>query len=178
MTAMILDDLSREGGETALGTRWALVSDGVMGGVSSGTLEREVVDGRMALRLRGAVRLENNGGFLQMAVDLAPAGGVLNARGWDGLRMSIWGNGAEYGVHLRTPDLARPWKSFRAQVQSGPDWQVFDLPFAAFVPHRTETALDISRLRRLGILAIGRAFQADVALGGLHLYRAGDEAHD
>jgi len=168
---LLIDDLSRPGGETARGARWALVSDTVMGGVSTGSLTREMVEGRTALRLRGTVRLENNGGFLQMATDLAPDGGVLDARGWDGLRVTLWGNGAGYGLHLRTPDLARPWQSYRAQVASAPRWQVFDLPFSVFTPHRTEVALNPARLRRIGIVAIGAAFEADLALADLRLYR-------
>jgi len=161
-----LDDLT---GAPAL--NWALVSDAVMGGVSSGTLLRETLDGRAALRLRGAVRLENNGGFLQMAADLAPGGGLLDARGWDGLRLTVRGNGATYGVHLRTDGLARPWQSYRAQFATAPLWQTVDLRFADFAPHRTETPLDIARLRRIGIIAIGAAFEADVALADLRLFR-------
>jgi len=30
--------------------------------------------------------------------------------------------------------------------------------------------LDLSRLRRIGIVAIGRAFRADVAVGGVRFY--------
>lgn len=170
--AYLIDDLSRPDGATARGPRWALVSDAVMGGISAGSLVREAVDGRMALRLRGNVRLENNGGFLQMATDLAPGGGVLDARGWDGLRVTLWGNRAEYGLHLRTSELARPWQSYRAQVASARHWQVFDLPFDAFVAHRTDVPLNLARLRRIGIVAIGAAFEADVALADLRLYRA------
>lgn len=167
----VIDDLTRAGGLTAAGTRWELVSDAVMGGVSEGQLAREMLDGRMALRLRGAVRLDNNGGFLQMAADLAPGRGTLDARGWDGLRLVLRGNGAGYGVHLRTPDLTRPWQSFRARLAPGPRWETHDLPFADFVPHRTDAALATDRLRRIGIVAIGGAFEADVALAGLWLFR-------
>jgi hypothetical protein len=97
---------------------------------------------------------------------------VLDARGWDGLRVAVRGNGADYGVHLRTPDLARPWQSYRAALATADEWRSVDLPFSAFAPHRTDTPLNIARWRRLGIVAIGRAFAADVALGGLWLYRA------
>ena len=55
------------------GADWTMVSDRVMGGVSEGRLTYETVEGRPALRLTGDVRLENNGGFLQMARDMDPA---------------------------------------------------------------------------------------------------------
>jgi hypothetical protein len=35
-----------------------------MGGVSNGTMVREQVAGRPAIRMRGDVSLENNGGFV------------------------------------------------------------------------------------------------------------------
>lgn len=67
----LIDDLSDPASLSALGTGWQLVTDQVMGGVSRGTLTRETVAGRPALVMRGDVRLENDGGFIQMALDLA-----------------------------------------------------------------------------------------------------------
>ena len=49
--------------------------------------------------------------------------------------------------------------------------QTIELPFSEFVPHRLEKALDVSRLRRVGLVAIGRAFQADVSLCEISFYR-------
>ena len=66
----VIDDLGRDNLVATIGTRWQLVTDRVMGGVSDGTLVRETVSGRPALRMRGDVSLENNGGFVQMALDL------------------------------------------------------------------------------------------------------------
>ena len=168
---LVLDDLSRPFPETPLGTRWGLVTDTVMGGVSQGRLTREAVAGRSALRLRGDVRLENSGGFVQMALDLAPGGGVLDARGWTGLALEVCGNGAAYGAHLRTDTVTRPWQSWRHPFPTAPQWHSLRLPFAAFAAHRIEGALQPGRLRRLGLVAIGRAFEADLALADLRLYR-------
>jgi hypothetical protein len=167
----ILDDLSCPFPDTPLGTRWAVITDAVMGGVSTGALRRETVQGRPALRLTGTVRLENNGGFVQMATDLSPGGGVLDAQGWEGLELDMLGNGAEYAVHLRTDAVTRPWQSWRQGFAAGPAWRTLRLPFAGFAPHRIAGPLDPARLRRLGLVAIGRAFEADLALAGLRLYR-------
>lgn len=167
----VIDDLTRSDGLTALGTGWALISDAVMGGVSSGTLRRETVAGRPAIHLQGTVRLDNNGGFLQIAADLDPGGGAFDASSWTGLAIDICSPPEIYGLHLRTTDLTRPWQSFRAELSITPDWQRHFLPFEAFHPHRTEAALNPARLRRVGLIAIGRAFRADVAMGGLWLYR-------
>ncbi len=167
----VIDDLTRPFPQTALGTRWELVSDTVMGGISRGDLWRETVAGRPALRLTGAVRLENNGGFLQMAMDLAPGGAILDASDWAGLELDVFGNGESYGVHLRSDAVTRPWQSWRQGFTAAPAWQTLRLPFAGFVPHRIDRPLDVARLRRLGLVAIGRAFSADLALAGLRLYR-------
>jgi len=150
---------------------WELITDGVMGGRSNGALHRGTIDGRRALRLRGEVSLENNGGFLQMALDLDPDGGTVDASGWTGLEIEVIGNGETYNLHLRSADVVRPWQSYRQGFVAGPRWTVRRLPFAGFTPHRIDTPLDVGRLRRVGIVAIGRAFTADVAIGALRLFR-------
>lgn len=68
----MIDALDQEPPRATIGTRWELIADRVMGGVSSGEMTREPVAGRPELRMRGAVSLENNGGFVQVALDLAP----------------------------------------------------------------------------------------------------------
>jgi hypothetical protein len=44
------------------------------------------------------------------------------------------------------------------------------LPFTAFEAHRTEASFDPSHLRRMGVLAIGREFHADVSVAAIRLY--------
>jgi hypothetical protein len=39
------------------------------------------------------------------------------------------------------------------------------------MPYRTDIPLDLRRLRRLGLVAIGRAFSADLAVGGLRFFK-------
>ena len=165
-----LDDLTGRFPETAIGTQWQMLSDAVMGGVSAGRMSRTTLDGRPAIRMQGNVSLENNGGFIQIALDLAPDGATLDAAGFAGIALDVAGNGEEYGLHLRTSELTRPWQSYRSSFIARPTWQEFTFPFSGFVPHRTETPLNLRLLRRLGIVAIGRAFAADVAIGGVRLY--------
>jgi hypothetical protein len=166
----IIDDLSAPFPRAANGAGWELIADRVMGGVSSGDLRRETVRDRPAIRMTGQVSLENGGGFLQMALDLAAGGGTLDARGWTGIEADVTGDGERYNLHLRTADVRRPWQSWRASFETGPDWERVRLPFADFEPHRIEASLDLSRLRRIGLVAIGRAFRPDLALGGLRFY--------
>jgi hypothetical protein len=169
--SMLLDDFGSGDFISKLGTRWRGVSDQVMGGVSETSLSYATLDGCPCLRLTGDVRLENNGGFIQAALDLDPSDGVLDASEFTGIRVRARGNGEQYSVHLRTPDNTRPWQSYRARFTTTTDWQTIDLPFAAFEPYRLETPMDTKRLRRVGLVAIGRAFHADLAVGWLGLYR-------
>jgi Complex I intermediate-associated protein 30 (CIA30) len=168
--ARVIDDLSRDDLVATIGTRWQLVTDRVMGGVSDGTLVRESVSGRPALRMRGDVSLENNGGFVQMALDFAPDGSVVDASAWAGIELDVIGNNEEYGIHLRTDAVERPWQSYRQSFRAGASWRTVQLAFADFVPHRIDVPLDVRRLRRIGLVAIGRAFTADLAVGGVRFY--------
>ena len=169
-TANTIDDLSAAHPQASNGARWELISDRVMGGISRGSMRRETVDGRPALRMQGDVSLENNGGFLQIALDLAPDGRSVDASGWTGLEIDTLGNGERYNLHLRTADVTRPWQSYRQSFTAGSEWRTHRLAFAAFEPHRIDAPLDLGILRRIGVVAIGRAFFADVAIAGVRFY--------
>jgi hypothetical protein len=167
VTSAIIDDLSREPPIAAIGSKWRLFTDRVMGGVYNGTMVRDAIAGRPAIRMRGDVSIENNGGFVQIVLDLSPDGAVVDASRWSGIELDIFGNGEEYGVHLRTDALLRPWQSYRQTFTAYAEWRTARLPFDQFVPYRTDVPLDTRRLRRIGVVAIGRAFAPDLALGGL-----------
>jgi adhesin HecA-like repeat protein len=166
---LLLDDFGRDDLVSALGTRWRGFSDRVMGGVSRENVVPDEIDGRRCLRLTGAVRLDNDGGFIQMALDLAADGATFDASAYRGLSLDIHGNGERYGLHLRTGDCVRPWQSYRASFVAEPRWCEIRLPFHEFLPHRLIAPLDIRYLRRLGLVAIGRAFEADLAVSRLAL---------
>ena len=87
-----IDDLSEAFPITCSGTQWAGVTDGSMGGSSSGTLVREEFRGRTSNVLTANVRLENDGGFVQMVTDLALDHSVSNtvdATNYDGVEFDV-----------------------------------------------------------------------------------------
>tara|TARA_B100000214_G_C23422740_1_gene381186 strand:- start:7 stop:477 length:471 start_codon:yes stop_codon:yes gene_type:complete len=151
--------------------KWEYVSDMVMGGVSIGEIRTENIRGRIGTRLTGDVSLDNNGGFLQMAFDLLPDSQILNAESWTGIELDVIGNLKKYDCRLRTDLLARPWQSYRTSLVAPKHWTLIQLPFAEFRPHRTTIPLDLTRIRRIGVLAIGREFNADVAVSSVRLFR-------
>ncbi len=166
--AWLIDDRGAGGAVSTLGPSWRFFTDGVMGGVSSGNMRAEEVQGRSALCLRGQVLLDNNGGFVQMALDLPDA---PPAADWRGVEIDVLGNGRRYGVHLRTAGMWLPWQAWRAPFEATPTWQRLKLPFTAFEPYRTSGTLRAQDLRRIGIIAIGEAFDAEVCVARLALYR-------
>jgi hypothetical protein len=166
----IIDDRASGDFHSSLGTAWRAVSDTVMGGISQGKLAVDTVEGRACLRLRGEVSLENNGGFVQASLDLG-VGEWLDASGYAGIELEVFGNDESYNLHVRTADTHIVWQSYRASFQAPPGWHMVRLPFAGFQPYRLETPLDLRRLKRIGLVAIGRGFTADLCVGRVALYR-------
>ena len=141
----------------------------VMGGVSSGSLALDSIDGRKCLHLRGSVRLENSGGFLQATLDIERTE-ASNAAAYQGLLLEVYGNNEAYNLHLRTADIQRPWQSYRASFNAPAQWHTVKLPFDSFAAYRIDKPLDLAHLKRIGIVAIGRAFNADLCIARLAFY--------
>lgn len=166
---MLIDDFSRTDLRSQLGTGWRAMSDRVMGGVSDVDARRED-DGRAHLHLRGEVRdVPGYGspGFVQLSLDL----GRLDASGYAGVRLVVRGDGASYGAHLRTPDVQRPWQSWRGRFDAPAEWTEVRIPFSAFTAYRIDGALDLSRLTGLSLIAVDRAGPADLRIAEVGLYR-------
>jgi hypothetical protein len=167
---LIIDD-RRSGDMTAtLGGSWRLITDGVMGGLSSGEIAQDEIEGRGCLRLRGNVRLENRGGFLQAALDIQRTA-AADASGYQGLLLEVFGNDRDYNLHLRTADVWLPWQAYRASFHAPPRWRVIKLPFQEFSGYRIGTQLDLKHLERIGLLAIGDEFAADLCVARVAFYR-------
>ncbi|MBY4894554.1 CIA30 family protein [Rhodobacteraceae bacterium N5(2021)] len=133
---------------------WRYAADTVMGGVSTG--RGWVEDG--VLRLQGTVSTANNGGFIQIRADLP------HGLSGDAVHLRVRGNGERYFVHLRSIHSTRPWLSYRAGFDTGPEWAEVTLPLGAFSPSRDPLPAQIRAedVRSIGIVAYGRDHDADV----------------
>lgn len=167
---LVILDSRNNGMTSALDASWRLVTDDVMGGVSSGTLQKDKIQGKPCLRLRGDISLQNNGGFIQAALDIVDTP-AANASAYRGIMLEVYGNNEEYNLHLRSKDVWLPWQSYRASFVAPAKWQTIILPFSAFDGYRIRKPLDPAHLKRIGIVAIGREFAADLCIGQLALYR-------
>jgi hypothetical protein len=168
---LLIDDFSRDDGRSALGSEWRAFTDQVMGGVSRGRAARDTLDRRPCVRLRGEVSLANNGGFIQVALPLAPPSESIDASAYSGVRLSVRGNGETYYVHLRSGDTRFPWQYYQASFPTSEAWTDIDIPFTAFAPENLRAPLDRGRLARLGIVAARKAMNADVAVARVAFYR-------
>ena len=166
----LIEDRQEGDVNARFGHEWRLVTDEVMGGVSNGQLTTETIAQRPCLRMRGDVKLENNGGFIQVALSIsAETRHVIST--YTGIMLEVYGNNEQYNLHLRTEDVHLPWQSYRTSFLALTEWKTLYIPFTGFEPYRIDTALDISRLKRIGLVAIGRKFKADLCIGKIGLYR-------
>ena len=149
--------------------RWRLMTDQVMGGQSTGRVGYDTRAGRTALVLSGHVSTRNNGGFIQVVFDIDQqlTGRIAECTG---VRLAVIGNGHSYNVHLRTDELLLPWQSYRVQFTSSREWQIIELPFKQFSAYKTDKQLNLAKLKRIGVVAIGADFDADIAIGQIGFY--------
>ena len=134
---------------------WRTVNDTVMGGISSGRIERSA-DGKTVFT--GEVSLENNGGFAsvqgpEIQQPLGEFGGIL---------IRVKGDGKRYKCGLRTDDLF-DGVSHQASFETAPgEWQVVQIPFTGFIPTYhgmqlpEDKRLQREHIRKLGFLISDR----------------------
>jgi hypothetical protein len=149
---------------------WRSVTDGVMGGVSQGSMTKTERQGQSCLRLAGRVSTANNGGFIQINARL-PERIRDKVSDYEGVVIRVMGNEEAYQVHLKSDNLWLPWQSYRSRFQATSDWQEIRMPFSAFEPYKTRSSLKPQRINRIGIVAIGRDFDADFCVSGVGLYK-------
>jgi hypothetical protein len=169
--SFLIDDFTDAKGRSLFGSQWRMFSDRVMGGVSTGSSAYETLKGRNCLRLRGSVSLENNGGFIQVALSLVKGNNYFDAAQFKGVRLWVLGNGETYYVHLRSNQTRRPWQYYGAPFKTSGEWQKIDIPFGNFKPESLDVQLDTSRLARIAVVAIKKKFKADIAISRLEFYQ-------
>ncbi|GAB0495042.1 hypothetical protein MMPV_006339 [Pyropia vietnamensis] len=134
--------------------RWAPLDDVIMGGLSSSTLRavgtsadgagNDASDYGPCALFAGTLRTANRGGFAQARARLEPA---INLSGYDGLVLTVRGDGRDYKVNLKNDDT--PEITFQAQFSTsdtstssstGPAghdrWHRVTLPWDDFLPVR------------------------------------------
>lgn len=106
---------------------WAVVDDGVMGGVSRGRFGAD--PGGAGALFSGTVRLENNGGFSSLQRWFSP----VNLSAFDGIELEVCGDGQRYAFSLRDIHSRRVLHESRFSTEAGV-WQRIRLPFRELAP--------------------------------------------
>ncbi|UQB41914.1 CIA30 family protein [Thiomicrospira microaerophila] len=154
---------------TESGQAWDYVSDQVMGGQSQGQiLQQQEKSGGWVTCLQGEVSLENNGGFIQMQFDLSA---IKDISQFDGFYVTWRGLAPAVAAHLKTSELRQPWQSYKNNLFPALDWKNDYWTFSQFAPYRTGIPLNLERLTRFGLLAIGQAGGVNLCVRELGLFK-------
>ncbi len=147
---------------------WLVISDQVMGGVSTAALRQDQRHNSSCSCLVGRTSLDNNGGFVQMRLDIEPDWLRADYRG---VFIELYGTAHDYNLHVKTNQLTRPWQSFRCTLAVEPQWTRFIVPYAQLQAHRTDAELQPTEIRSVAVVAIGEEFDVDVCVRRLGFFR-------
>lgn len=172
---MIIDDMTNQSGQPdeefceSGNAKWCFVTDKVMGGLSEGSLEMKKEGNDYFYRMIGELSLENNGGFIQFRTKIK---NHPKDKSFKGVRLRVRGNNHEYSVHLRTKYLLLPWQYYNATFQATDQWVTIELPFKSFKKSNfyQPTSVVSQDIKTIGIVAIGKKFEAQIDLASIELY--------
>ncbi|TVS01013.1 MAG: NADH ubiquinone oxidoreductase [Rhodobacteraceae bacterium] len=149
-------------------TGWRFFSDGVMGGVSTGQFAILRENGQAFARMTGRVSTANNGGFIQMRLDLPtpPPDGTA------GVRLVVRGNDQRYFVHLRTSGTVLPWQYYQAPFEVTGDWREVRIPLERFAASGAllRRVPRPGSLRSVAVVAFGRDHEAEIDVREIAFY--------
>ena len=149
-------------------TRWRFFTDQVMGGISTGSVTFAKEDGQTFARMTGRVSTANNGGFIQMQLDLTtpPPDSAT------GVRIVVRGNSQDYFVHLRTSGTLLPWQYYQAEFSVTENWSEVRLPLTAFIASSAflRDVPRLSSLKSVAVVAYGRDHDALIDFQQIEFY--------
>ena len=166
--SMIIDDLSSNG-KTKQGEKWSLVTDQVMGGISTGNFKLFNIEGKPCYRMTGNVSTKNNGGFIQMRTFINPN---IKINDFKGIYLLVWGNNKNYNLHLRTQYTVAPWQYYSFTFLSEKKWIRINAPFSNFKKSNfyQPKKLINQEIKSIGLVAGFEDFSSDICLAEIGFY--------
>ena len=150
---ILKDDFTNE-------NEWTYIADNVMGGISDGGVEFNLVDSNVYALLSGNVSTENNGGFIQIRrelknIDLSKAKSI---------RVYARGNNEKYYIFLRTTGTILPWQYYSHEFTVNEEYNEFIIPIKDFNKSGTLLAKQINpkKITSVAIVAYGRDHVAEI----------------
>ena len=140
-----------------------------MGGLSSGKVIIENNNNRKYYRMVGNVTTENNGGFIQMRVEIKPS---IPSNSYQGVYLETFGNMFKYAIHIRTPYTKLPWQYYSSKFTAKNKWEKIKLPFNNFKKSNFYQPKNLSnqKIKSIGLVAAFENFKADICLAKIGLY--------
>ena len=166
VTLLLIIFISRSNGENILKddftneNEWTYIADNVMGGISDGGVEFNLVDSNVYALLSGNVSTENNGGFIQIRrelknIDLSKAKSI---------RVYARGNNEKYYIFLRTTGTILPWQYYSHEFTVNEEYNEFIMPIKDFKKSGTLLAKQVNpkKITSVAIVAYGRDHVAEI----------------
>ena len=165
---MIIDSLDTQN-EGSNSNTWKFFTDGVMGGLSEGRVIKDIVQGVNCYRMSGNVTTENNGGFIQIRLDLNTKD---NINEYEGFYIKVYGNNKKYYLHIRTSLTLAPWQYYTHSFNANKQWNIIKTPFNDFKRSNfyQPKKLGNQKIKTVGLIAGFDDYQADVCLAEIGLY--------
>jgi hypothetical protein len=140
--------------------QWRYVADDVMGGVSKGYVEYQIIEEDIIAVLKGNVSTENNGGFIQIRRDLKD----INLENANSVKIVAKGNSQKYYIFLRTTGTILPWQYYASEFTVNENFNEFVLPIKDFEKSGFLLAKKINpkKITSIGIVAFGRDHLAEL----------------
>ena len=158
--------ISRSNGENILKddftneNEWTYIADNVMGGISDGGVEFNLVDSNVYALLSGNVSTENNGGFIQIRRELKNTD-LSKAKS---IRVYARGNNEKYYIFLRTTGTILPWQYYSHEFTVNEEYNEFIMQIQDFKKSGSLLAKQINpkKITSIGIVAYGRDHYAEL----------------
>lgn len=134
---------------------WQIVNDGVMGGRSQSTMTSQASNTAL---FKGAISLENNGGFASIRTVPLP----YNLVGYSGVLFRVKGDGKPYQFRLRTGNRFDGIAYSYQFATKANEWINVTIPFSEFIPvFRGRVLRDVAPvtpkdIQQLGVLVTNK----------------------
>ena len=93
-------------------------------------------------------------------------------KNFEGIKLRVRGNNENYQLHLRTKYTPAPWQYYSAEFNVTNEWKEVIIPFTTFKKSNfyQPGKFKSSNIKSIGIVAIGKDFEAEIDLGRIELY--------
>ena len=141
---------------------WTLITDKVMGGISTGEYNYIKIDNNDVIKMTGNVSTKNNGGFIQIRRNLDG----INLTNAKNLEVLAKGNNEKYFIHLRTSFTILPWQYYQYSFTVKEDFKNFVLPIKSFKKSGLllPNEIDPQNIKSIGIVAFGKDYRAELTV--------------